>query len=72
MGALVLLRIIWNFNKFEEIYLLTTNVKVLSVYTYFKAFIGTMEMGQGSALVVIQFLLLIGFILIYVKRVLKW
>jgi multiple sugar transport system permease protein len=72
MGALVLLRIIWNFNKFEEIYLLTRNVKVLAVYTYFKAFLGTMEMGQGSALVVIQFLLLIGFILIYVKRVLKW
>ncbi len=72
IGAIVLLRVIWNFNKFEEIYLLTKNVKVLSVYTYFKAFTGSMEMGQGSALAVIQFLLLIGFILFYVKRVLKW
>jgi len=72
IGAIVLLRIIWNFNKFEEIYLLTENVKVLSVYTYFKAFTGAMEMGQGSALAVIQFLLLIGFILFYVKKVLKW
>jgi multiple sugar transport system permease protein len=72
VGAIVLLRIIWNFNKFEEIYLLTTNVKVLSVYTYFKAFTGSMEMGQGSALAVIQFMLLIGFILFYVKKVLKW
>lgn len=72
MGAIVLLRIIWNFNKFEDIYLLADNVKVLSVYTYFKAFTGTMEMGQGSALAVIQFLLLIGFILFYVKKVLKW
>ena len=72
MGAIVLLRMIWNFNKFEEIYLLTDNVRVLSVYTYFKAFVGTMELGQGAALAVIQFLLLIGFILFYVKRVLKW
>lgn len=72
MGSIILLRVIWNFNKFEEIYLLTTNVKVLSVYTYFKAFVGTMEMGQGSALALIQFILLIGFILFYVKKVLKW
>lgn len=71
-GSIILLRVIWNFNKFEEIYLLTTNVKVLSIYTYFKAFVGTMDMGQGAALALIQFLLLIGFILIYVKKVLKW
>ncbi|RKX92655.1 MAG: sugar ABC transporter permease, partial [Spirochaetes bacterium] len=62
----------WNFNKFEEVFLLTRNVKVLSVYTYFKAFTGTMELGQGAAIAVIQFSLLIGFILIYVKKVLKW
>ncbi len=72
IGAIVILRVIWNFNKFEEIYLLTENVKVLSVYTYFKAFTGAMEQGQGAALALIQFLLLLGFILVYVKRVLKW
>ncbi len=72
VGAIVLLRLIWNFNKFEDIFLLTENVKVLSIYTYFKAFTGSMEMGQGASLAVIQFLLLIGFILFYVKRVLKW
>ena len=72
VGAIVLLRMIWNFNKFEEIFLLTENVKVLSIYTYFKAFTGSMEMGQGASLAVIQFVLLIGFILFYVKRVLKW
>ena len=72
LGSIVLLRFIWNFNKFEEVYLLTDNVKVLSVYTYFKAFTGSMDLGQGSALVVIQFSLLVGLILIYVKKVLKW
>jgi multiple sugar transport system permease protein len=72
LGAIVILRMIWNFNKFEEVYLLTDNVKVLSVYTYFKAFTGAMEQGAGASLALIQFLLLLGFILFYVKRVLKW
>ena len=72
MGSIVLLRVIWNFNKFEDIYLLTDNLKVLSIYTYFKAFVGVIDLGQGSALVILQFALLIGFILFYVKKVLKW
>lgn len=72
LGSIVLLRFIWNFNKFEDIYLLTDNVKVLSIYTYFKAFTGSMDLGQGSSLVVIQFALLVGLILVYVKKVLKW
>ncbi|MDT3358824.1 MAG: sugar ABC transporter permease [Spirochaetota bacterium] len=72
VSALILLRVIWNFNKFDEIYLLSSNVKVLSVYTYLKAFTGSMDFGQGATLAVIQFLILIGFILFYVKKVLKW
>jgi multiple sugar transport system permease protein len=72
LGAIVVLRMIWNFNKFEEVFLLTDNVKVLSVYTFFKAFTGAMEQGTGASLALIQFLLLLGFILFYVKRVLKW
>ena len=72
MGAIVLLRIIWNFFKFEDIYLLADNVKVLSIYTYFKAFVGTMELGTGAALAILQFALLVLLILFYVKRVLKW
>ena len=72
LGSLIILRLIWNFNKFEEVYLLTTNVKVLPVYTYFKAFTGSFDMGQGAAIALIQFFILIFFILIYVKKVLKW
>ena len=72
MGSLIILRLIWNFNKFEEVYLLTTNVKVLPVYTYFKAFTGSFDMGQGAAIALIQFIMLLFFILIYVKKVLKW
>ena len=72
LGSIVLLRVIWNFNKFEDVFLLTDNLKVLSIYTYFKAFVGVVDLGQGSALVILQFALLIGFILFYVKKVLKW
>lgn len=72
VGTLILLRVIWNFNTFEQVYLLTQNVKVLSVYTYFKAFLGTAELGQGATIAVIQFLILLVFILFYLRRVLRW
>ncbi|MFW6227826.1 MAG: carbohydrate ABC transporter permease [Alkalispirochaeta sp.] len=72
IGSLVLLRVIWNFNKFEEVYLITDNVRVLSIYTYLTAFTGALDLGRGATLAVIQFLLLMGFILYYVKKVLKW
>ena len=71
-GSIILLRVIWNFNKFEDIFLLTENLKVLSIFTYFKAFTGVIDIGQGSALVIVQFCLLVVFILLYVKKVLKW
>jgi multiple sugar transport system permease protein len=63
LGSLILLRIIWNFNKFEEVYLITDNVRVLSIYTYLTAFTGALDLGRGATLAVIQFLLLLGFIL---------
>jgi len=72
VSALILLMVIWNFNKFDEVYLLSSNVRVLSVYTYLKAFTGSMDFGQGATLAVLQFFILIGFILFYVKKVLKW
>lgn len=72
LGSLVLLRVIWNFNKFEEVYLITDNVRVLSIYTYLTAFTGAFDLGRGATLAVIQFVLLMAFILYYVKKVLKW
>jgi len=72
IGSLVLLRVIWNFNKFEEVYLITENVQVLSIYTYLTAFTGAFDLGRGATLAVVQFGILVVFILYYVKRVLKW
>ena len=72
IGATILLRLIWNFNKFEEIYLFSTSVKTLPIFTYFQAFTGNIDLGKGAAISVIQFLLIISIIMVYIKRVLKW
>lgn len=72
VAATILLRFIWNFNKFEEVYLFSSSVRTLPIFTYFQAFTGTINLGVGATISVIQFLLIIGIILIYVKRVLKW
>lgn len=72
LGSLVLLRVIWNFNKFEEVFLITSNVRVLSIYTYLAAFTGTFDLGRGATIAVVQFAILLVFIVYYVKRVLKW
>jgi multiple sugar transport system permease protein len=72
MGSIILLRVIWNFNKFEEVFLLSENIKVLPVYTYYEAFTGIFDLGKGAVIALLQFIILIFFILFYVKRVLKW
>ncbi len=72
IGATILLRIIWNFNKFEEVFLLSSSIKTLPIFTYFEAFVGTIELGKGSAIAVIQFVFMLSFMLLYVKKVLKW
>ena len=72
LGTLILLRVIWNFNTFEQVFLLTQNAKVLSVYTYFTAFLGTADLGRGATIAVVQFLILLVFILFYLRRVLRW
>ncbi len=72
VGAIIMLRFIWNMNKFDEVFLLTPNVKTLPVYTYFTAFTGSIEQGLAASISVVQFLLLILLILYYIKRVLKW
>jgi multiple sugar transport system permease protein len=72
VGAIVMLRFIWNINKFDEVFLLAPNVKTLPIYTYFTAFTGTIEQGLAAAIAVVQFLLLIGLIFLYIRRVLKW
>lgn len=72
LGTLVILRLIWNLNKFEEVFLLAPNVHTLPVFTYYTAFTGIIDQGYAAAISVVQFLILSFLIFFYVKKVLKW
>lgn len=71
IGAVVVLRWIWNFNKFDEIWLLSRNVVTVTVYTYLRAF-QTFNLGQAAATSGILVVGLVVFVSIYVKKVLRW
>ena len=72
IGTLVILRLIWNLNKFEEVFLLAPNVKTLPVFTYYNAFTGVIDQGYAAAISVVQFVIVSFLILFYIKKVLKW
>ncbi|NLD38550.1 MAG: sugar ABC transporter permease [Desulfatiglans sp.] len=72
MGTLIILRLIWNLNKFEEVFLLAPNVWTLPVFTYYTAFTGIIDQGYAAAISVVQFVVLAALIIFYVKKVLKW
>ncbi len=72
LGTIVILRFIWNLNKFEEVFLLAPNVQTLPIFTYYTAFTGVIDQGLAASVSVIQFVLLCGLIWFYVKKVLKW
>ncbi|WP_428242227.1 carbohydrate ABC transporter permease [Gynuella sp.] len=72
LGTVILLRLIWNLNRFEEVFLLAPNVKTLPVFTYYQAFTGVIDQGLAATVSVLQLLLLTGLIWYYVRKVLKW
>jgi multiple sugar transport system permease protein len=73
LGAVFLLRLIWTFNKFDDIFLLTgggfgTNVlPVLTFQFSFKSF----DFGKGAANAMILLIILVVFLLIYVTTVMR-
>jgi multiple sugar transport system permease protein len=73
LGAVFLLRLIWTFNKFDDIFLLTGGgfgTNVLPVLTYqfsFKSF----DFGKGAANAMILLLILVVFLVIYVATVMR-
>ncbi|MBI5955319.1 MAG: sugar ABC transporter permease [Chloroflexi bacterium] len=73
LGALFLLRLMWTFNKFDDIYLLTGGgfgTKVLPVLTYEFSF-RLHDFGRGSASAMILLIILVVFILIYSRTVMR-
>ncbi|ACR79523.1 MULTISPECIES: carbohydrate ABC transporter permease [Kosmotoga] len=72
IGSVALLRGIWNFYKFDEVYLMSKFAGTLPIYIYEKAFVGVPEQGVAAAIATILFVVMFILIGIYVKRVLKW
>jgi len=75
LGVLFLLRFVWTFNKFDDVYLLTSGgagTKVLPILTYEYAFSTNLNLGQGAAISTILALILVVFILFYQWKVLSW
>lgn len=73
LGAVFLLRLIWTFNKFDDIFLLTGGgfgTNVLPVLTYQFSF-RSYNFGKGAANAMILLLILVVFLVIYVATVMR-
>ena len=69
LSVLFLLRFIWTFNKFDDIFLLTggaAGTRTLTVDVYEQAF-AVSNLGAGAAVAVVVFLVLLVFSLIFFK-----
>jgi multiple sugar transport system permease protein len=73
LGATFLLRLLWTFNKFDDIFLLTGGgfgTKVMPILTYEFSF-KTFNFGKGAAAAMIQLVMVMVFMLIYLRLVMK-
>jgi multiple sugar transport system permease protein len=73
LGAVFLLRLMWTFNKFDDIFLLTGGgfgTKVLPVLTYEFSF-RLFDFGRGAATAMILLALLVVFMIVYVRVVMR-
>lgn len=72
LGTVVLLRFVWNLNRFEDVYLISPDTDILSVFTYKQAFAGIPDQGLAATISLVQILIIGTLIWIYVKKILKW
>jgi multiple sugar transport system permease protein len=73
LGAIFLLRLMWTFNKFDDIFLLTGGgfgTKVLPVLTYEFSF-RLFDFGRGAATAMILLIMLVIFMSIYIGIVMR-
>lgn len=73
LGAIFLLRLIWTFNKFDDIFLLTGGgfgTMVLPVLTYRFSF-RLFDFGKGAATAMILLVILVVFLAIYASTVMR-
>lgn len=67
-----MLSVIWNFNLFNQIWLVTKGgpdgaTATLGVFTYTTAFSGNLQIGTGSAIAVASTLILLAFSALYIR-----
>jgi len=73
LGAIFLLRLMWTFNKFDDIFLLTGGgfgTKVLPVLTYEFSF-RLFDFGRGAAAAMILLVILVVFMVFYISVVMR-
>ena len=73
LGATFLLRMLWTFNKFDDIFLLTGGgfgTKVMPILTYEFSF-KTFNFGKGAAAAMIQLMIVLVFMVVYLRVVMK-
>lgn len=71
IATVFLLRWIWNFNKYADVWLLTHEVDVLAVFTYQTAF-NNLLMGRAAAISIVLLVFLMSFVLVYVSWIMEW
>jgi multiple sugar transport system permease protein len=73
LGAIFLLRLLWTFNKFDDIWLLTGGgfgTNVLPVLTYQFSF-NSFDFGKGAATAMILLVILVIFMVLYITTVFR-
>jgi multiple sugar transport system permease protein len=73
LGAIFLLRLMWTFNKFDDVFLMAGGgfgTKVLPVLTYEFSF-RLFDFGRGAATAMILLLILVIFMVFYVRTVMR-
>ncbi len=68
VGSLMILRSIWNFYKFDDVYLLTKQVPIMGVYLYETAF-STNDFGLAASITVVLFLIVMSFVILVRRKV---
>ena len=68
--AIISLRTIWNFYKFDDVYLFTKQVPVLGVYLYQTAF-ATHNNGAAAAITIVLFLIVFTFVILFGRKAVR-
>lgn len=71
VATVFLIRWIWNFNVFADVWLFTRDVPILGTYVYVTGF-NQFNQGIAAATSMIMLVFLMLFVLVYVKWVIEW